>query len=227
MAAISEKVRTRLHDGKGGRVILRFIIFKFSLSGQRRKEKIDMIIAFGSQGTDSLSLMEKEKSIAIAKINSLKDAGDIRYGLINYADVAGVYSKLGEYRSPAKVNDAIRKISWAGEGTGLNDAISKAVKEFKTNGRPEAYKIFLVFVTGPAAATPEKLNVSAQKLFDLNVRVIPVLLGDDSDEDHVTNIVLGPEDVVKTEEEDGPGSVAKDIVDVIKRGGNSLLDKNM
>ena len=179
-----------------------------------------MIIAFGSQGSDALSLMEKEKNIAIAKIDSVKDSGDIRYGLISYADTAGVYSKLGEFSSPAKVKDAIQKMSWPGEGTGLNDAISKAVKEFKMNGRPEAYKIFLVFVTGSAAATPEKLNISAQKLFDHNVRVIPVLLGDDSNEDHVTDIVLGPKDIVKPKPDDEPRSVVKYIDDVSKRGRN-------
>ena len=181
-----------------------------------------MIIAFGSQGSDALSLMEKEKSIAIAKIDSVKDSNDIRYGLINYADIAGIYSELGEFSLPAKVKDAIRKISWAGEGTGLNDAISEAAREFKKNGRPDAYKIFLVFVTGPAAASPEKLNISAQKLFDLNVRVIPVLLGDGSDEDHVKNIVLGPKDVVKPREDDEPSSVANDIDDTIKRGEHLL-----
>jgi hypothetical protein len=181
-----------------------------------------MIIAFGSQGRDALPLMEKEKSIAIAKIDSVKDSRDIRYGLINYAPTAGIYSELGEFRSPTEVKDTIRMMSWAGEGTGLTDAISEAAKEFKKNGRPEAYKIFLVFVTGPAAASPEKLNISAQKLFDLNVRVIPVLLGDGSDEEHVKNIVLGPKDVVKPEQDDEPSSVAKDIDDTINQGGHLL-----
>lgn len=189
---------------------------------QQRKAKVDMIIAFGSQGRDALSLMEKEKSIAIANIMSVKESDDVRYGLINYADFAGVYSKLGEYDTPEKLRDAIQKMPWAGEGTGLNNAISEAVYEFKKNGRPEAYKIFLVFMTGPAVASPEKLNLSAQELFDLNVRVIPVLLGEDSDEEQVKNIVLGPKDIVKPKEEDKPSSVAKDIDDTIKQGRNLL-----
>ena len=182
-----------------------------------------MIIAFGSQGRNALSLMEKEKNIAIDKIDSDKDSSDIRYGLINYADVAGIYSKLGEFSAKHEVKDAIEKISWAGDGTGLRDAISEAAKEFKINGRPDAYKIFLVFVTGPAAASVEKLNTSAQKLFDMNVRVIPVLLGEDSNEDHVKNIVLSPKDVVKPGDDDEPSVVVKDIDDTIKRGEFYLL----
>lgn len=185
-----------------------------------------MIIAFGSQGINALSLMEKEKSIAIDKIESDKDSSDIRYGLINYADIAGIYSKLGEFSTKDEVADAIGKISWAGEGTGLHDAISEAAKEFKMNGRPDAYKIFLVFVTGPAAASLEKLNTSAQKLFDINVRVIPVLLGENSDEDHMKNIVLSPKDVVKPDDGDEPSDVAKDIDDTIKRGELYYLIKN-
>lgn len=177
-----------------------------------------MIIAFGSQSEDALALMEKEKSIAIATVDFVKDSSDTNYGLINYADIAGVYSQLGEFTSRSGVKDAIQKLSWAGQGTGLNKAISEAEKEFKKNGRPEAYKVFLVFVTGPAAAGVEKLNKSAQKLFDLNVRVIPVLLGDDSREEYVKDIVLSPVDVVKPESNDEHSSVAKDIVDTIKRG---------
>lgn len=199
--------------------------FSFLL-GRERKAKIDMIIAFGSQGINALSLMEKEKSIAIDKIESDKDSSDIRYGLINYADIAGIYSKLGEFSTKDEVADAIGKISWAGEGTGLHDAISEAAKEFKMNGRPDAYKIFLVFVTGPAAASLEKLNTSAQKLFDINVRVIPVLLGENSDEDHMKNIVLSPKDVVKPDDGDEPSDVAKDIDDTIKRGELYYLIKN-
>lgn len=182
-----------------------------------------MIIAFGSQGRDALSLMEKEKSIAIAKIDSDKDSSDVKYGLINYADFAGIYSKLGEFNTKDEVVDAIGKIPWAGDGTGLHDAMSKAAKEFKMSGRLDANKIFLVFVTGPAAATPEKLNTFAQTLFDMDVRVIPVLLGRDRDEDHVKNIVLDPKDVVKPGDDDEPSIVAKDIGDTVKRGKLCLL----
>ena len=177
-----------------------------------------MIIAFGSQGVDALSLMEKEKSIAMAKIDSVKKSTDIKYGLINYADIAGVYSKLGEFTTQDKIKDAVSKMSWAGEGTGLKSALSEAENEFKKNGRPDAYKIFLVFVTGQAAATPEKLIVSAQKLFDMNVRVIPVLLGENSNKDHVKNIVLSPKDIVTPKKDEEPSSVAKDIDDTAKRG---------
>ena len=177
-----------------------------------------MIIAFGSQGKNALSLLGKEKSIAAAKIDSVEGSSDIRYGLINYADIAGVYSELGEFKTAVETKDAIWKLPWAGEGTGLNNAISQATNEFRNNGRPEAYKIFIIFVTGPAVSSPKILNMSAQELFDLDVRVIPVLLGDDSDEEQVKYFVLDPKDIVKPREEDEPSSVAKDIDDTIAQG---------
>ena len=171
-----------------------------------------MIIAFGSTGRNALSSMEKEKEFAMAYINS-QATKDIKYGLINYADTAGVYSKLGEFTKVEEVKDAIRKLSWAGEGIGLDKALTKAAQQFKKYGRPEAYKVFLVFITGPASANKNEVKLAAQDLSHFNVRIVSVLMGDESE-----NIVSHPNDVVKAKPTDKPNSVAKDISDTIGRG---------
>ena len=176
-----------------------------------------MIIAFGSTGPKHLSLMEKEKQFAMAKIDA-QDTTDVNYGLINYADIAGVYSGLGEFTNYDDVKEAIQNMPWAGEGTGLKDALSKAVSEFKRNGRPDAYKVFLVFITGAASENQDGLKQVARELLDLNVRIVSVVVGDDANDGQITSIVVGPKDVVKVKPDEEPKTVGERIENTIKRG---------
>ena len=173
-----------------------------------------MIIAFGSH---SPSLMEKEKAIAIAQID-LDHNKDTKYGLINYADRAVVVSPLGELTTRDQVKKAIRGIYQTGQGTGLKDTSFKAFSQFLANGRYDARKIFMVFITQPSSAREEELQEVTRFLNGLNVRVMPVVIGTGADDDEINILVNDPKDVTKIKIDENDDDSAKKITRNINRG---------
>ena len=126
----------------------------------------------------------KEKETVKKIIETPKDSFT-NYGLVQFGRTGETKLPLASYGDKKALKDRVMKLSWQEEGKSLDEGIKKAGEEFEKNGRPKARKILVVFMDGNDGSDKEKLKKVAEPLKKKNVKIIPVVLGENVMEEKV------------------------------------------
>ena len=142
---------------------------------------MDVIFVMGSADPNGRETLTKEKFIVNEIIEKSKDAF-AKYGVVQFENVGSVKVPLGDYKDEKELKQNVKKLPFK-EGTSLHEGIKSAGKEFEKNGRPKARKIMVVFVDGNDDSTKNALKKVAEPLKKKKVKIVPVVLGENLDEE--------------------------------------------
>ncbi len=135
----------------------------------------------GSADTNGRDTLSKEKLIVNDMIEEPKDAF-VKYGVVEMDKAGSVKVPLGGYEDEKELKENVKKLPFK-ERKSLDEGIKSAGKEFEKNGRPKARKIMIVFVDGNDDSTKNALKKVAEPLKKKKVKIIPVVLGENVDEE--------------------------------------------
>ena len=137
----------------------------------------------GSANPNGEETSFKEKKIVKDMIEKPKDAF-VKYGVVQFEKTGQVKVPLGDYEDEKELKENVKKLPFK-EGKSLDEGIKSAGEEFEKRGRPKARKIMVVFIDGNDDTTKDKLKKVAEPLTKKKVKIIPVLLGENVDEEKV------------------------------------------
>jgi hypothetical protein len=171
----------------------------------------------GSADPNGRETLTKEKVIANNIIEKPKDAF-VKYGVVQFEKIGSVKVPLGDYDDEKELKENVKKLPFK-EGTSLNEGIKSAGKEFEKNGRPKARKIMVVFIDGNDDSTKDALKKVAEPLKKKNVKIIPVVLGENVDEEKLKPLLARRK---KPEKEKDPKKLAEEVAE---EAFNGKIDK--
>ena len=152
------------------------IFFNFVVKHQ----KIDMVFAFGAEGDNSLKILAAEKRMAKGIIDSQIEK-DVKYSVMKYGNVARIELQFREVSSTDMLKQVIDVISWSGPGLAVDDAVKKAVENLKQNGRPQASRVLVLFVSGKAKPDEKEVERLTELLADAGVHTVLIAINNDDD----------------------------------------------
>lgn len=144
---------------------------------------MDLIFVMGSADPNGKETLTKEKIIVNDMIEKPKDAF-VKYGVVQFDKTGSVKVPLGDYEDEKELSEKVKKMS-VKEGKALDEGIKSAGEEFEKNGRPKSRKVMVVFIDGNDDSSKEKLKKVAEPLKKKNVKIIPVVLGENVEEEKV------------------------------------------
>ena len=135
----------------------------------------------GSADPNGRDTLSKEKIIVNDMIEKPKDAF-VKYGVVEMDKSGTVKVPLGSYDDEKELKENVKKLPYK-ERKSLDEGIKSAEKEFEKNGRPKARKIMVVFIDGNDDTTKDALKKASEPLKKKKIKVIPVVLGENVDEE--------------------------------------------
>ena len=179
------------------------------------KKLVDVIFVMGSSDPNGATTLTKEKKLVNDIIDKPKD-GFVKYGVVELDPTGTVKVPLGDYRDEKELKENVKKIPFK-ERNSLDEGIKSGGKEFDKNGRPKARKIMVVFIDGNDDSTKDQLDKVAKPLKKKNVKIIPVVLGENVDEEKLKPL-LGKKKKPKKEKD--PRKLAEEVAEEIFNGKN-------
>ena len=137
----------------------------------------------GAADPKAKETFNKEKQIVNKMVDTPKDAF-VKYGVVQFDKMGETKIPLGDYPNEKELKERVKKLPLK-EGKSLDEGIKKAGEEFEKNGRPKARKILVVFMDGNDDSDKEKLKKVAEPFKKKNVKIIPVVLGENVMEEKV------------------------------------------
>ena len=184
------------------------------------KKLVDVIFVMGSSDPDGKATLTKEKILVNDMIEKPKDAF-VKYGVVELDKNGTVRVPLGEYQDDKELKENVKKLPFK-ERKSLDEGIKSAGKEFDKNGRPKARKIMIVFIDGNDDSTKDQLEKVSKPLKKKNVKIIPVVMGENVDEDKLKPL-LGKKKKPKRGKD--PGKLAEEVAEETFNGKNCFLDE--
>ena len=159
------------------------IIFLSRLLVGLPKKLVDVIFVMGSANPNAMETFSKEKEIVNNMVETPKDAF-AHYGIVQFGKTGETKIPLGDHGNKKTLKERVKKLPWK-EGKSLDNGIKTAGKEFEDNGRPKARKVLVVFIDGNDDSTKDKLKKEAEPLKKKNIKIVPVILGENVDKEKV------------------------------------------
>lgn len=104
--------------------------------------------------------------------------------------------------------DSIRRSS----GARLDKALEEAKLLFEAKGRPNAKRVLVVITDKKSESSAESVKNQGKVLENNNIKVVPVLLGKESDADELRKTTPNKENIVPVDEGDDPVVTAEIIL---------------
>jgi len=106
----------------------------------------------------------------------------------------------------------------------LQKALEASKRAFdQASPRPNAKKILVVIMDKKSIDKHEAVQEALQPLKE-DVKVVPVAVGPDADKDQLKNLTSVERYLVEAEKTTTPEKIAKDIMDKVTSGMNSLIE---
>ena len=166
-------------------------------------------------GTDTLF---KQKVIVNDIVDKPKDAF-VKYAVIEMDKPGSVKVPLGHYKDEKELKENVKKLPFK-ERKSLDEGIKSAEKEFEKNGRPKARKIMVVFIDGNDDSTKDALKKTSEPLKKKNIKVIPVVMGENVDEEKLKPLL--PKNK-KPQKGKDPKNLAEEIAEETFNGKSSYF----
>ena len=174
---------------------------------------LDVMFVMGSAEPNSEKMWMKEKFIVKDIVE--KPTNDfVKYGVVQFDKSGSVKIPLGEYTDENELKGQVDKLPLK-NGKALDEGIKSAGEEFDKNGRPKARKIMVVFIDGNDDSTKDQLDKVAKPLKKKNVKIIPVVLGENVDEEKLKPLL--PKEKKPKKGKD-PRKLAEEVAEEVFKG---------
>lgn len=137
----------------------------------------------------------------------------VRYSLITYGATPDVKIRFDNvFDTEEELGELVDNVKKAFGDAALDKALEEARYLFALaeDARPKAMKVLVVITDKRSDSSEEEVQIASEKLEDDGVRVIAIVLGDESDP-------VTPE-IIKPENESGPKEVVKQLVKTVLNG---------
>ena len=136
----------------------------------------------------------------------------IQYAVITFGNVPitriSFNAALLDDKKLIELVDAVQRSS----GALLDKALEKAKLLFETQGRSDAKKVLVVITDKKSSSSLNDVKNQAKALEDDDIKVIPVVLGKESDGPEGTVITRNKENIIGIDEGDDPAVTAEIIL---------------
>jgi hypothetical protein len=165
-------------------------------------------------GSSSGENFEKQKRTVEAAIQQDTNS-DVIYGVIQYGKTAEIQKSLQERMNKEGFEAFLPSLSWNEVGEALQDGLQQANVTFTEYGRPDARRILLVFVDKPWNDSVA-VNEIGKKLRENGVKIVPVAVGNRSDDEELTE--LAGRKTLKVDEDNEPEKTGKKVSEEVTKG---------
>ena len=107
-------------------------------------------------------------------------------------------------------------------GALLHSALAEAKQFFETQGRPDAKKVLVVISDAKSSSSLRDIQTQATLLEEEEIKVIPVVLGEESDKKELSATTPNKENLVDVDEGDDPAETAEIILLKAVKGIHNL-----
>ena len=173
-----------------------------------------MIFAFGADG--ALSIFNAEKQLAKQIIDS-QLGKDVKYSVIKYGKTAQVALPFRDVSSTSMLKQFIDIMPWETAGLAVDDVIRKTVENFRQNGRQDAQRVLVLFVSGRAAPDEQQSTDLKKSLAEAGVNTVVIAL-DIRDEERIKSIIPADKPLVTTDPSKDTRDTVADVIRGITQG---------
>ena len=137
-----------------------------------------------------------------------QQSSDTMFALIRYAAIASLQVP---FKNKTNFTREVADVYWTGKGNTLEEGLDMVPRVFAEYGRPNAERVLVVFVSDDNDTPRDKFIEFDLKMKKNGVRVIPVIIGEQTEENNLTEIHPKKKKPLSTK----PGDDQKDISDKI------------
>jgi hypothetical protein len=156
----------------------------------------------------------------LPKIVEKQQTSDALFALIRYAATASIQVPFQDKDNFTR--DAA-KIYWTGKGDTLKEALDLVPRVFIEYGRPDAERVLVVFASDDDDTPRDDLIEVNKKLKKNGVRVIPVVIGESTDDGILTEIHPKKKKPLNVKSGDDPKDGSDKISEVVFKGVYVLM----
>ena len=137
-----------------------------------------------------------------------QQSSDTLFALIRYAAIASLQVP---FKDKTNFTREVAEVYWTGKGDTLEEGFDMVPRVFAEYGRPNAERVLVVFVSDDNDTPRDKFIKFDLKMKKNGVRVIPVIIGEQTEDKNLTEIHPKKKKPFSTK----PGDDQKDISDKI------------
>ena len=182
----------------------------------RDKRKLDVIFIMGSSGPNAGEMFSEQK-VVVNDIIKDYEPKDVKYSLIQYETKGRKLAGFNDFKDFTKLKKFVDILTWKDHGVALDDALKKANDLFDEEGRPFSRRVLVVFTDGRVDDTPTELEEAVKPLKEKNVKIIPVVLTEPTDETNIRVLLPKDKDPIKKSPQE-PENTDDKIKDEIHKG---------
>ncbi len=182
----------------------------FTLLGALDKVKDVLFVVGGS------SVYHYNTAIKLLpEIVQKQQTSDTLFALIRYASIASIEVP---FQDKDNFTRDVANIYWTRRGDTLKEALDMVPRVFAEYGRPDAERVLVVFASNDDGTPRDDLIKVNMKLKKNGIRVIPVVIGEPTDDDILTEIHPKKKKPFSTKPGDDPKDSSDKISEVVFKG---------
>ena len=181
--------------------------------------EVDLAFALSATSTIPDTTFTKMKEVVQDMINRY-GIGKVHYGLVVFGETASTSINFGHTTDQRVLLQSVDSIVRVSGGPDLDKAIQELTKLFDSpasKARPKAKKVAVVIIDKDSVTDENVIKSKARNLAKDGIFVIPVAIGDDTDDGDLTSLTDTPDRVVKTKKTDPTKDVADKVDEQFKK----------
>lgn len=180
--------------------------------------KIDLVIAISSVSSSADEVFQKTQD-AITFIVDNYGTNDIRYGVILFGSDAQAVIDFDSYATSEQLNEMFSNLRRLKGGPVLDEALKLAGEVFTSPAaRSDARKVLVVITDKKTSSRLVDVIPEANKLEDMEVTVIPLGIGAETDRKELEELTPDVTDVITISKVDDPDELGRKIMEKVLKG---------
>lgn len=180
--------------------------------------KIDLVIAISSVSSSADEVFQKTQD-AVTSIIDRYGTNDIHYAVILFGSDAQAVIGFDSYTTSEELNEIFSSKRRLKGGPVLDEALKRAGQVFTSPGaRRDAHKVLVVITDKKTSSELDDVISEANKLEDMEVAVIPVGIGAETDGKELEELTPDVTDVITISRVLNPDDLGRKIMEKVLKG---------
>ena len=180
--------------------------------------KIDLVIAISSVSSSADEVFQKTQD-AVTSIIDRYGTNDIHYAVILFGNDARTVIDFDSYTTSEELNEMFSSMRRLKGGPVLDEALKLAGQVFTSPGaRSDAHKVLVVITDKKTSSELDDVISEANKLEDMEVAVIPVGIGAETDGKELEELTPDVTDVIAISRVLNPDDLGRKIMEKVLKG---------
>ena len=180
--------------------------------------KIDLVFAISSVSSSADKVFQATQD-AVTSIIEKYGTNDIHYAVILFGSDAQADIDFDSYATSEQLNEMFSNLRRLKGGPVLDEALKLAGQVFTSPGaRRDAHKVLVVITDKKTSSKLDDVIPEASKLEDMEVTVIPVGIGAETDRKELEELTPDVTDVIATSKVADPDELGRKIMEKVLKG---------